>query len=86
MYKKSLSPFPDDLKDSFFKAIFYGFFFHLKENNKVCKDKTEEILGKELFDKFQEKKEMLQLDHSFGKFLQKISRCQLNFIGEKTIS
>ena len=41
------------------------------EDNKVCKDKTEEILGKSFFDKFKEKKEMLQLDHSLENFLKK---------------
>ena len=45
-FKKSLCSFQDDLKDSFFNAILYDLFFHLTEGNKVCKDKTEDILGK----------------------------------------
>ena len=63
--------FQGDLKDSFINAILYGLLFHLTEDNKVCKDKTERILGKEFFDKFKEKKEMLQLDHSLENFFKK---------------
>ena len=68
---KSLCSFQDYLKDSFFNAILYGLLFHRTEDNKVCKDKAEEILGKQFFDKFKEKKEMLQLDHSFENFFKK---------------
>ena len=63
--------FQDDLEDSFFNAILFGLLFHLSEDNKVCKDKTEEILGKEFFETFKEKKEMLQLDHSLENFYKK---------------
>ena len=65
--------FQDDLKDLFINAILYGllFLFHLTEDNKVCKDKTERILGKEFFDKFKEKKETLQLDHSLENFFKR---------------
>ena len=62
-----------DLKGSFFDAILYGFLFSLTENNKICKDKTKEILGKEFFENLR-KKELLQLDHFLENFFQK---CQL---------
>ena len=68
---KNLCSFQDDLEDSFFNAILFGLLFHLSKDNKVCKDKTEEILGKEFFEKFKEKKEMLQLDHSLENFFKK---------------
>ena len=70
-FLKSLCLFQDDLKDSFSYAILHSILFHLTEDNKVCKDKTEEILGKKKFIKFKEKKEMLQLDHSLENFFKK---------------
>lgn len=70
--KNSLSSFKSiDLKDSFLDAILYGLFFSLTENNKVCKDKVEEILAKEFFDRLKEKNEMLQLDQSREHLFQK---------------
>ena len=60
-----------NLKDLFFNAILYSLLFHLMKDNKVCKDKTEEILSKEFYDKFKKKIEMLQLDHSLENFFKK---------------
>ena len=72
-FKKNLCSFQDDLKNSFFNAILYVLLFHLMENNKVCKDKTEETLGKKKFHKFKKKKEMLQLDHSLENFFKYVT-------------
>lgn len=69
--QKSLS---GNLKNSFFGSVLYCLFFQgnwLTEDNKTYKDKAEENLGKEFYDKFKEKKEVLQLDNSLENVFQK---------------
>lgn len=69
--QKSLS---GNLKNSFFGSVLYCLFFQvnwLTEDNKTYKDKAEENLGKEFYDKFKEKKEVLQLDDSLENVFQK---------------
>lgn len=45
-----------NLKDPFFDAILYDLLFKLTDDNKIHKDRAEELFVKKSFDKFKEKK------------------------------
>ena len=68
---KSLLSFDDYIKHSFFNSGLYGLLFKLTENNRVSKDDIESTLGKKVFDKLNESKELLQLDDSLEGFFKK---------------
>ena len=58
----------NESKVSFFSAILFGLLFKLSKDNRIDKEKAEEVLGKEFADDFQKRKEILQFDHSFDNF------------------
>ena len=61
----------NESKVSFFSAILSGLLFKLSKDNRIDKEKAEEVLGKEFADDFQKRKEILQSDHSFDNFEKK---------------
>lgn len=78
-----------NLKNSFFDSILYCLFFQvnwLTEDNKSYKDKAEEKLGKEIYDKFKEKKRSVTARQFTWKCFSKMSDCQWFFRDKRFVS
>ena len=70
-FKETLCSFQGGLKGSFFDTVLYELLFKFSEENKIDKEKVEEILGKEFFNKLkkkQKKQDILQLYQSLDNF------------------